>query len=271
MWRHFAGITKPPEPVPKPQAKPKGRPKSKLKPPSDDVPELPKPLKRSSTKHQMAELSAQVQKLQKRLEPEEEASEEAVREVQHTQLSEMAAKIAELQKKLQESEAQRSQGSASSSSGTVALAEKVERALSDPDLSTPEKQGELGAVVGELLGGASGGEAGKQLGSAGRDSGFLGGDHSGQQACREAGKKFGHLGAEAGKQFGYLGGRPKTLDPDVSRVKKAVQELKTVLQPSRKEEKAASVRIPSGLRRAISGYVFKSVYIYFPMKFLRFS
>ena len=262
MWKFIPGA-KPPDAKAKPEpkaAKAKGRPKKVREEPSEPVPEVPQPVKRqSSTQSQMKELQAQIEALKQRLEPQDSApaasgsnlsppslNPEVQIVTEGSQVAQMAAKITDLQRRLEESEALRSQGSASSSAANDAFAEKIERAFSGSDLSTPESQGEHGAVMG-LLGGLSPGsiEAGQKGGSSGSSSGVKGSekgvlDFAAQKASAEAGKKWGHLGAK----FGSLGGRPKSFSDleDQPRDAKDVQVLKKALQPSRDEPTAAAVR-----------------------------
>ena len=137
MWKFIPGA-KPPDAKAKPEPKApkaKGRPKKVREEPSEPVPEVPQPVKRqSSTQSQMKELQAQIEALKQRLEPQVSApaasgsnlsppslNPEVQIVTEGSQVAQMAAKITDLQRKLEESEALRSQGSASSSAASSSV------------------------------------------------------------------------------------------------------------------------------------------------------
>ena len=108
----------------------------------------------------------------------------------------------------------------------------------DQDLSTPEQQGQLGAVCGKAhaessaAAGASGGAQGYLGAEKGRQLGHLG------ASSGDKGRQLGHLGG----QFGKLGGRPKKepLEPELEEGAVPDQWLKKSLNPKKLELNAAS-------------------------------
>ncbi len=252
MWKFVRN--KDGEQMPKPEAKPlakpkpKGRPKKEPAPPApgdEAPPEVPEHRPYKKRKFSREELDERI---------------EIIEEQYRLRFEELEGRLQQVSQESPQKDEQTPlrRGSSASPEGAlgdlselispeskVSRAERLDSLLSSP-ADSPEKQGELGKLYGEL-GGAAGAEQGKVLGVEG---GKLGAQHAAQQKNAKTGAEHGWKGGEQGKvsgaKYGHLGGRPKRsfeeTQDEPAKGEQPSQWLQKNFDPQRKEEKAAVTR-----------------------------
>ena len=217
MWNFIPGVSQP-------AAKAKVMPKAKGRPPlhRPEAPfELPEPQKRPKASDALKALTEKVQALEAKLTVQSESD-----------------AVTQLRQLLQEKEAQiqmlQACGSAAGSDNGQE-AEVLQDLLDGSECTTPEKQAAIGQLAGEM---SVVSPESKVRGHLGAEHGHLGAKYG------QLGGQHGHLGGQygqAGKQFGWCGGRPPG-PPSGGKRQPRVERLSALLQPAKKEEKAATVR-----------------------------
>ena len=217
MWNFIPGVSQP-------AAKAKVMPKPKGRPPLPRVEapfQLPEPRPRRKPSEDLMALTEKVEALEAKLTGQAESD-----------------AVSKLRQHLQEKEAQIQMLEACASAAGSDNAQEA-GALQDlcdgSECNTPEKQAAIGELAGEM---SVVSPESKVRGHLGAEHGHLGAKYG------QLGGQHGHLGGQygqAGKQFGWCGGRPPG-PPSGGKRQPRVERLSALLQPAKKEEKAATVR-----------------------------
>ena len=217
MWNFIPGVRQPAAKA-KVMPKPKGRPPL---PRPEATFQLPEPRPRRKPSEDLRALTEKVEALEAKLTGQAESD-----------------VVSKLRQHLQEKEAQIQMLEACASaagSGNAEEAGALQDLCEGSECNTPEKQAAIGELAGELSvvspESKDRGHLGAQHGHLGAQHGHLGGQHG------YLGAKHGH----AGKQFGWCGGRPSG-PPSAGKRVKVVEKLAALIQPSKDEPKAATVR-----------------------------